>query len=165
MTGLSLLLAPAPGLVDGAHGSARPAWSILGVLPLVYPSYVGGCVRGHHGTSAASSKISWSRWASNACRRSTDCPATWVLTIFTYPVPAAGRARRAAQPGPGAGRSGPQPGLAAWQTFRHVTLPAASDIAARSRGWRSTSFQRLQRSPFCASTASPGPSTSVREQL
>ncbi|MCB0070414.1 MAG: iron ABC transporter permease [Caldilineaceae bacterium] len=135
VTGLSLLLAlPLAWLTVRTDLPGRRAWSILSVLPLVYPSYVGGyafvATMGPRGiVQDFLEPLGIERLPSVY-----GLPgATWVLTIFTYPYLLLPVRAALLNTDPALEEAARNLGYGAWQTFRHVTLPALRpSIAAGS---------------------------------
>ena len=135
VTGLSLLLAlPLAWLTVRTDLPGRRAWSILSVLPLVYPSYVGGyafvATMGPRGiVQDFLEPLGIERLPSVY-----GLPgATWVLTIFTYPYLLLAVRAGLRNLDPALEEAARNLGYGAWQTFRHVTLPALRpSIAAGS---------------------------------
>ena len=135
VTGLSLLLAlPLAWLTVRTDLPGRRAWSILSVLPLVYPSYVGGyafvATMGPRGiVQDFLEPLGIERLPSVY-----GLPgATWVLTIFTYPYLLLAVRAGLRNMDPALEEAARNLGYGAWQTFRHVTLPALRpSIAAGS---------------------------------
>ena len=135
VTGLSLLFAlPLAWLTVRTDLPGRRVWSILTVLPLVYPSYVGGyafvATMGPRGIiQDFLEPLGIERLPSVY-----GLPgATWVLTIFTYPYLLLAVRAGLRNMDPALEEAARNLGYGAWQTFRHVTLPALRpSIAAGS---------------------------------
>ena len=127
----------------------RGAWSVLTVLPLVIPSYVGLSCSSRCSAPAGCSSRRWGRSASTGSRRSTDFPARpLTLVLLSYPYLLLVMRGAWANLDPATEDSARSLGHGSWSTMLRVTLPPAS---ARDRGRlaarRAVHAERLRRRP------------------
>lgn len=126
VTLLSLLIAlPLAWLTVRTDLPGRRIWSVLAVLPLVFPSYVGGyafvAMMGPRGIVQ--------QWLEplgiERLPSVYGLPgAAWVLTIFTYPYLLLSIRAGLRNLDPSLEEAARNLGYGPWQTFRRVTLPA-----------------------------------------
>lgn len=126
VTFFSLLISlPLAWLTVRTDLPGRRIWSVLTVLPLVYPSYVGGyafvATMGPRGiVQDFLEPLGIERLPSVYGLAG----AVWVLTIFTYPYLLLAVRAGLRNMDPALEEAARNLGYNAWQTFRRVTLPA-----------------------------------------
>ena len=126
VTLLSLLIAlPWAWLTVRTDIPGRRVWGVLAVLPLVFPSYVGGyafvAMMGPRGILQ--------QWLEPVGIERLPSiyglpGAAWVLTIFTYPYLVLSIRAGLRRLDPSLEEAARNLGYGPWQTFRRVTLPA-----------------------------------------